>query len=321
MPQPDRAVPRVLVLVATHNGAEFLREQLDSILSQDDVETHIVVSDDGSTDGSFDVARDYASHPEYAARIRLLRPGLFGSAHQNFFRLIRETEAADFDAIALSDQDDIWVAGKLARHYKLLSLPDGIDGHGQYSAISSNVTAFDESGRQQLVVKNQLQRSHDYAFESGGPGSTFLLTPDTYAFVRAQLIAPGSHASRAKSHDWLIYALVRASGRRWFIDGESTVSYRQHADNVLGANEGWRQNAARFAAIANGDHRQQVGTIVRACLEVAPPQTSRQLGWLLQRIEQKGPVSRLQLARQVHRFRRRQRDRLALAGTILLGIW
>lgn len=51
--------PSVAVLMSTYNGEKYLREQLDSILSQKDVDVHIYIRDDGSTDGTIDIIREY----------------------------------------------------------------------------------------------------------------------------------------------------------------------------------------------------------------------------------------------------------------------
>ncbi len=314
----DGRRPRILVLLATHNGEEFLDEQLGSVLSQAEVDVTLLVSDDTSTDQTFAMLTQRA---DTDSRIELLQPGKFGSAANNFARLIRDANPTGYDAIALCDQDDIWLPGKLRRHYDILSAPLGLDGKGGYAAVSSNVTAFKPDGTRQLIVKNQTQKLADYAFESGGPGSTFLIQPQAFTLVQQQLRTPQSNTNTARSHDWLIYALIRASGGRWFIDGEPTVDYRQHDDNVLGANEGWRQHLRRLAVIREGTYRADVANIVAAALEVADAKQAPRLRWLATQIESNSLRSRLRLARRAHQLRRRRRDQLVLAATITLGVW
>ncbi|WP_282851825.1 glycosyltransferase [Gulosibacter sediminis] len=312
-------LPRILVLLTTHNGAAFLEEQLDSVLSQRGVDVDVLVSDDASTDGTGKILARYAAAA--GGRVRVLEPGVFGSATANFFRIMRDADVAGYDAVGFCDQDDVWVPGKLERHFNVLALPNGLDGRGAYWAVSSNVTAFTAAGERQLVVKNQLQRSADYMFESAGPGSTFLLRPEAFALVQRRLLAPDSVADATAAHDWLAYALVRASGGRWFIDGESSVEYRQHGKNALGANEGLSQYVRRFRSIANGQFRRNALGIVEACLEVASPAERGRLEWMRVRLERLNYLDRLRLARRVSEFRRRRRDQLALAGTLVLGLF
>ena len=311
--------PRILVLLTTHNGAAFLAEQLDSVLAQRDVEVHVLASDDASTDETSEILARYAA--DAAGRVRALEPGVFGSATANFFRIMRDADVSGFDAVAFCDQDDVWVDGKLARHYGFLALADGLDGKGAYAGVSSNVTAFDAQGMRQLIAKNQPQRGADYVFESAGPGSTFLLRSDAFELVQSRLRDEGSAASRTAAHDWLAYALVRASGGRWFIDGEPSVEYRQHDANALGANESLEQYVSRLRTIANGSFRRNSAALVDAALEVASPSERSRLEWTRDRLGRLNYMDRLRLARRVRQFRRRQRDQLALAVTILLGIF
>lgn len=304
--------PRILVLLTTHNGADYLPAQLDSLIGQRDVALHILVSDDASTDDTCSILTRYAE--DAPAQFTLLPPGEFGSAAANFFRLIREADATGFEAVAFCDQDDIWQPDKLARHWQLLC-------DSGYAAVSSNVIAFDAAGTRQLIVKSQPQRPGDYAFESAGPGSTFLLRHDSFALVQRQLRDASSAANHAPVHDWLVYALVRASGGRWHIDPSPSVEYRQHEANVLGANEGVAQNLRRLAGVRSGDYRRAVRAIVAAAREVADDAERPRLEWLHARLDRLGPLNRLRLLRHVGALRRRSRDRLALAGFILLGLF
>ena len=51
----------IAILMATYNGERFLREQLDSIMVQTCHDWHLYVHDDGSTDATMDILKDYAS--------------------------------------------------------------------------------------------------------------------------------------------------------------------------------------------------------------------------------------------------------------------
>lgn len=98
---------RVSVCMATYNGAPYLREQLDSILSQLHPEDELIVSDDNSTDGTRSIIASYDD-----PRIRLIvNPGQRGHV-QNFAHAMTH---ASGQFIALSDQDDIWVDNRLEK--------------------------------------------------------------------------------------------------------------------------------------------------------------------------------------------------------------
>ncbi len=92
----------------------------------------------------------------------------FGGAAKNFFRLIRDVDSSHFDYIALSDQDDIWDGDKLHHAIKTIE-QDDLDGY------SSDVIAFWDNGKEELVKKSFPQKKLDYFFEAAGPGSTYVL--------------------------------------------------------------------------------------------------------------------------------------------------
>ena len=50
---------KVLVLLSTYNGEKFLKEQLDSILSQKHVDVYLLIRDDGSRDATRDIIKEY----------------------------------------------------------------------------------------------------------------------------------------------------------------------------------------------------------------------------------------------------------------------
>ena len=94
--------------MCTYNGARFLREQLDSIVSQTYPIHELLVQDDCSTDDTCEIVMEYAARYPY---IRLERNERQRGVNLNFFDAMRKTTG---DYIAISDQDDIWETNKLA---------------------------------------------------------------------------------------------------------------------------------------------------------------------------------------------------------------
>lgn len=119
---------RVSVCMATYNGAPYLREQLDSILSQLHKEDELIVSDDHSIDDTLSIVASYED-----PRIRIIaNPGKGGHV-QNF---AHSMEHATGEFIALSDQDDIWVENRLERMLDQLRLMP------RYSLVVGDFTEF-----------------------------------------------------------------------------------------------------------------------------------------------------------------------------------
>ena len=54
-----------VVLMSTYNGEKYLEEQINSILSQTDVDFRLIVRDDNSSDGTIAILRRYENHPRF----------------------------------------------------------------------------------------------------------------------------------------------------------------------------------------------------------------------------------------------------------------
>ena len=105
MESKDRTVS---VVMCTYNGAKYLREQLDSIVRQTYPVLELIIQDDGSTDGTKDILDEYgAKYPNISVYYNDPPKGING----NFISCIRRAKG---DYIAISDQDDIWEADKIA---------------------------------------------------------------------------------------------------------------------------------------------------------------------------------------------------------------
>ncbi|MCF5164463.1 glycosyltransferase [Pseudomonas congelans] len=246
--------PKVAVLLAAYNGMAWIEAQLDSILKQTNVCVSVFISVDTSTDGTEAWCADYAQRH---ANITLLPPaGRFGGASRNFFRLIRDVNFSTFDYVALSDQDDIWHLDKLDRATTKLQSED-------LDAYSSNVTAFWPSGRRVLLNKAQPQVRWDHLFEAAGPGCTYVLKRRLVDAFKASLIEQWQSAQNVSLHDWYCYAFARSHGFRWFIDPVSSMDYRQHENNQVGANTGVSALLTRLKTITNGWWPDQVLLIAR----------------------------------------------------------
>lgn len=298
--------PIVAVLLATHEGADFLREQVDSILAQQGVDVRVVISDDASKDATPALLEELADDP----RIELLEPGRFGSAHANFLRLIRDADVSGVAAVAFSDQDDVWNRDRLARQLDQLRSAD---------AVSANVIA-DFGDRRVLLDKAQPQRAFDYVLESAGPGCTFVLAPHAFEVVR-RVVVDDPEAASAPIHDWLVYAIVRAAGLRWHIDKEPVIDYRQHDRNVAGANVGLRSARTRLERLRSGSFRTEAAVIARIASRVARGTERDRLVALAGLLERHDLGARLTLLRGVGSLRRRVSERVVLAGLLALGLW
>ena len=304
-------VPRILVLLATHNGLRFIDQQVASILGQEGVAVRIVALDDSSTDGTADwLLERAATEPRLTV---LPDDGTGGSSAKNFARLIRVASPEPGELVAFADQDDVWQPRKLARHAFLLAERD-IDG------VSSSITSFHEGGKRTLVRKDYPQRAFDYLLESPGPGCTFLISQRLLALT-ASTLETSEDARAVDFHDSLIYAIARGCGWNWHIDSEPSVDYRQHDSNVMGSNVGARSALARFRLIREHWLRNHAILLTRVVQGVAPETAQAELRQILGLLRGRGIRNRLALARATREMRRRPRDQRIIALLIVIGVW
>lgn len=297
-------LPRFCVLLATYNGMRWIDEQVSSILNQQNVSVRVVVSDDQSSDGTWEWLQKLADSD---SRVQLLpRSERFGGAAKNFFRLLRDTDFADCDYVGFADQDDIWLVDKLhSAHLRLTS--------DNYAAYSGNVLAFYPDGREQLIDKAQPQCRYDFLFEAAGPGCSYVLRVKEASAFKGFMATHWNQVNELALHDWTIYAWFRANGLRWFIDPEYKMRYRQHASNQVGANEGFRAMRARYAMIRSGWYRAEIRKIASLVGSKVPEVSPR--------MRASGQVSRLFLIRHVSQMRRRMRDRVFFFVFVMLGLY
>lgn len=148
-------IRRVSVCMATYNGAYFLKEQLDSILTQLADADEVIISDDSSTDDTVAIIQSFKDN-----RIRLIENQRFRSAVLNFENALNH---AIGEYIFLADQDDIWKPEKVAILLRELQSVD---------LVVSDCTFIDESGC-------QIGDSYFSAYQSGS-GIIKNFTKNTY---------------------------------------------------------------------------------------------------------------------------------------------
>lgn len=236
---------RVMILLASWNGASHISEQLESIAAQTHANWRLVVSDDGSGDDTCELVRAFAERfPK--GQVRLIKGPKAGRCEANFMSLLqREAGHAD-KYIAYCDQDDIWVPEKLTRGILALSVY-GLDKIALYGSRTQIVSedlshlGFSPRFKRRPTFRNAL-------VQSIAGGNTQIMTP-----AAARLLHETSFSvPSVVMHDWWSYMLVAAAGGEVIYDPEPTVLYRQHDGNVIGRNSGMKAQMARVRAMWQG---------------------------------------------------------------------
>ncbi len=206
----------ISVCMATYNGAKYVAEQVDSILSQLGPEDELVISDDGSGDGTLEILEQY-THKD--SRIRVLHHNQ-GCYTKNFENAIRSTRG---DYIFLSDQDDIWLPDKV-RVYVEWFEKTGVD------FLVSNAT----------LVDGDKKPLGDTAFQKGNTRKGFIhnLLHTSYigacmAFKRKVLrrFLPIPGKPKYIAHDYWLACVCELYYKTELIQ-EPLILYRRHGDNT-----------------------------------------------------------------------------------------
>jgi rhamnosyltransferase len=244
--------PKIAVLLAAFNGMEWIEEQVESIFAQQSIDVDIYISVDLSTDDTHQWCQDFAKKN---INIKVLPYGeRFGGAAKNFFRLIRDVDFSAYDYVALADQDDIWLSNKLIHAVETIKSK-------KICALSSNIVAFFQDGRELLIKKSNPQKKFDHFFEPAGPGCTYVIRSKALQQFKEFLILNWGEVNSIAFHDWVIYAYFREHGLDWHIDAKPLMRYRRHESNVIGPNSGFDAYKKRISMVKSSWYRKEVASI------------------------------------------------------------
>ena len=219
------------VLLSSYNGEKYIREQLDSILAQENVAVQLLVRDDGSTDKTVEILKAYE---EANDNIRVLYGENLGVIH-SFFTLIEEAEEAEFTAFA--DQDDVWLPEKLFRAVSALE--------EQKSELPLVYCSAKQLVDEQLQPLRSGIRYGTVTPDFGNALVENMCTGCTCVINREmQQLLKGRTPDFTVMHDFWIYLVGSCFGRVLY-DKESYILYRQHSGNELGAASSLLENYKR----------------------------------------------------------------------------
>jgi hypothetical protein len=217
------------VVLPTYNGAHYLEAQLASIYAQSLRPARVFLRDDGSTDGTLDLIAQLQQH--YGNWLQVLPADGNLGCTANVNRLLEATSAV---YVALADQDDLWLSGKLEASRQRLQQLEKLYGADTPLLVHSDLELVDQQGRLlglRFWCRQQLDPARtaflDLALTNVVTGCTVLLNRPL--LNQALPIPP-----EALIHDWWL-ALVASTRGRIGVLASPGVLYRQHQANVLGA--------------------------------------------------------------------------------------
>lgn len=216
-------VQSITVLMSTYNGQKYLKEQIDSILSQEGVSLKLVIRDDGSNDNTISIIKEYQL--SYNC-IEIIHGETNKGACQSFLSLI----TADFrsDYYALADQDDIWDKDKLIHAINCMEKEKNVP-----LLYFSNLRIVDSDNNYCRLSLNKpyvVKHKYSYLTESLPTGCTVV-----YNSKLAQLLY-NKNPDYCYMHDAWLYITASVFGK-FIYDHEPHINYRQHENNVVGTSK------------------------------------------------------------------------------------
>ncbi len=254
---------KVVVLMSTYNGEEYLVKQLESLFAQEGVEVELLVRDDGSSDGTREILRRYEDLGQLKwYEGKNLKPAL------SFMDLVLKAPQSEY--YAFCDQDDIWDKNKLQVAVSKIEA----SGNEVSTIYFSNARLVDGEGNNLSVLRLSPRLT---------VGSALMINPVigcTAVFNNALLgMLRRFEHKKIYMHDSWAYRLCIATGGKAIFDPVPHISYRQHGRNVIGAKSSLLKRYQRRFSNAVLDRRcirmHDAAALVDGYLDVMPERNQK----------------------------------------------
>lgn len=217
----------VIILMSTYNGAPFLRQQLDSILNQSFTNWQLIIRDDGSSDKTQEIIKDYERL--YPTKIKQVFGGPGGGSSESFMGML---EYANAPYCMFCDQDDFWETDKIEISLAKIKELEKID---PIALVFTDMEVVSEDLKKELgsflrlqkLNPNWINNSNNLLAQSIAAGCTMILS-----WHLVQIIKPIKAPLFQHDHWVLINAAIY--GVVGYCD-QKTVKYRQHSHNTIGS--------------------------------------------------------------------------------------
>ncbi|MDC4186160.1 glycosyltransferase family 2 protein [Loigolactobacillus coryniformis] len=227
---------KVAILLSTYNGAEYLAEQIDSIVHQTYSAWQLYIRDDGSTDQTGQIIQKYQASDQ---RIVFLNEGQIENlgVKRSFMALL---SAAQADFYMFCDQDDVWLPKKIETTLAEM-LKKNVAAAPRL--IHTDLMVVDQKLQSQKVMfgRDFQDAFRDVLYSNSVTGCTVMINESLRQLLLAQPFDP----QQIVMHDWWFALVAAAFGEIDYL-AEPTILYRQHGDNTFGADASGFQRLRRF---------------------------------------------------------------------------
>ena len=216
---------KIDILLATYNGSKYLHEQLDSILNQSYGNINVIIRDDGSSDNTVMIIKEYEQKD---SRVRLLNDNLGNLGFVRNFEELMKNSTSEY--LMFSDQDDIWYNDKVEISYVRMKEVEYIYGKSCPILVHTNSKIMNyETRTKSLFISDYAKNSsfENSFFNFFVQGSTMLIN----ASLKREALP---FSKEVYLHDRYLHLIAEFIGIRSYVDAP-TMDYRQHSNNEIGS--------------------------------------------------------------------------------------
>lgn len=211
---------KVQILLSTYNGEKYLREQLDSFINQTCFsQIRVLIRDDGSTDGTVDILREYAE--KYGFEL-ICGENIGGNASYGALIQASDPECAYF---AISDQDDVWLPDKIEIALACLEK----NSSNEPALFFSLTNIVDEELN---PISKSYMPTRGASFYNAMVQNVCIGHTQVFNAALRELVTQ-TDCANAHVVDWWIYLIASGLGKVFF-EPQATVLHRQHGKNAVG---------------------------------------------------------------------------------------
>jgi|SRR5690554_84251 len=222
---------RIDILLSTYNGEKYLDELFNSIIDQTYINWHLIIRDDGSIDSTQIIIDKFKV--KYPGKISQIESKQNVGVIKSFEILMQHTVS---DYIMFCDQDDVWLPTKIELTYEKITqfekeYPNKpILIHSDLMVVDKYLNVISNSFWYYSRIRPELLVDFNYlAVKNAVTGCTAMINS------KVKNIIPKSTQNTLMHDSWITLNIANELGVIAYID-IPTILYRQHDNNVLGAN-------------------------------------------------------------------------------------
>lgn len=308
----------VHVLLSTYNGESYIGQQLESLISQEEIDLQLYIRDDGSVDDTLKIIQHYVRL--YPETITLYSSSNIGAKH-SFFSLIQNLNiSTENEYVAFCDQDDVWHRRKL------------VEAISKLNYISNNIIMY--CSTTQMVDKDLIPlynwpdkpakplSIYNGLVENVAVGCTIVLSLEAYNIIKSRL---PQNIDNIIMHDWWCYLCISAFGKVVF-DSTPYIRYRQHDNNVMGGSPKslitkWSNRYHKLFVTSSKEYKKitkQISEFYLCYHDLLDHQFSKDISNLL-KFDQQSIFKRVKYAMNMPIYRQKKLDNLVVKLVYVLG--